>query len=43
MTFGKPVSATREQTALLCEVQRQTDEEPRDYEDYDSKALQRVA
>ena len=30
MTFGKPVSATREQTALLCEGQRQTNEEPRD-------------
>ena len=30
MTFVKPVSATREQTALLCEGQRQTDEEPWD-------------
>ena len=30
MTFGKPVSAARERTALLCEDQRGTDEEPWD-------------
>ena len=43
MTFGKPVRATREQTALLCEGQRQTGEERGIYEGYDSKAFQRVA